>query len=349
MNNNIKILSMAIVAMVIVSAGLFFTKEEKPKEEIVSIRKVDSSTTVNSWEIVKKLTGRDILEEEGVKLELIYSIPSGGPASQQAVLANNLDVATGATLVWLNTIAAGAKVKGVVGNARSTKEHPAVFFIVLNDSNIYGVEDFKGKKIAFHSLGVDNDYFLKAFLKEKGMSINQVEVMIVPGAEQEQVLRSKQVDVITVSDSKLLAMKKRGVGVRVIVSDNDLLKRDYVKSFDGFREDFIEEHPDTVRRYVTAFEKSQRLVWEEFQKDPQKIKKIAGEIIKEKGGNPDVVDYLPIWSPSTPFAEDEDVQLWIDLLVEDGKLKSGQIKPSDVYTNEFNPYYKEDIQKKRGT
>jgi len=153
------------------------------------------------------------------------------------------------------------------------------------------------------------------------------------------MLRSKQVDAADLGKKAYLAAKKRG-GIRVIVTDYDMLKKEYVKSYGGFREDFIKEHPDTVRRFVTAYEKSERLVWEEYQKDPQKIKKIASEIIKEKGGNPDVADYVPGWSPSSPFITDENVQLWIDVFVDDGILKPGQLKPSDVYTNEFNPYYK---------
>jgi len=37
---------------------------------------------------------------------------------------------------------------------------------------------------------------------------------------------------------------------------------------------------------------------------------------------------------------DSDVQFWIDWLVSDGKLKGSQFKPADIYTNEFNPYYR---------
>ena len=34
------------------------------------------------------------------------------------------------------------------------------------------------------------------------------------------------------------------------------------------------------------------------------------------------------------------MQWWIDAMVEQGQLKPGQIKASDIYTNEYNPYYK---------
>ncbi|KPQ44846.1 MAG: hypothetical protein MPEBLZ_00575 [Candidatus Methanoperedens nitroreducens] len=38
--------------------------------------------------------------------------------------------------------------------------------------------------------------------------------------------------------------------------------------------------------------------------------------------------------------QDSDVQFWIDWLVKDGRISEGQYKPSDFYTNEYNPYFK---------
>lgn len=37
---------------------------------------------------------------------------------------------------------------------------------------------------------------------------------------------------------------------------------------------------------------------------------------------------------------DKDFQWWFDRLAEDGILTAGQLKPSDIYTNEFKPSYK---------
>lgn len=38
---------------------------------------------------------------------------------------------------------------------------------------------------------------------------------------------------------------------------------------------------------------------------------------------------------------DAELQVWIDWLVKDGLLKQDQLKPSDLYTNEFN-YFRPD-------
>ncbi len=37
--------------------------------------------------------------------------------------------------------------------------------------------------------------------------------------------------------------------------------------------------------------------------------------------------------------KDAELQIWINWLVKDGLLKPGQVKPADLYTNAFNPYF----------
>ena len=35
---------------------------------------------------------------------------------------------------------------------------------------------------------------------------------------------------------------------------------------------------------------------------------------------------------------DTEISTWIDWLTRNGELEEGKLKPSDIYTNEFNPY-----------
>jgi ABC-type nitrate/sulfonate/bicarbonate transport system substrate-binding protein len=135
-----------------------------------------------------------------------------------------------------------------------------------------------------------------------------------------------------------LALQRGGVRVIPGTSPYELFGHDETIGGTGFREEFIKAHPDVVRRYVTAVEKAKRIVWEAFKKDPEHVRQVYADIASEKGGNPELGKfYLPV-SPDATIIKDRDIQFWIDALVEDGKLKPGQIKPSDIYTNEFNSF-----------
>ena len=349
-NNNIKILSVAIIAVLIVGTGLFLTNEDKSKEETVVIRTLDS-TTPSAWEIVQKLTGRDILTEHGVKLELISSasMQSGGTVQIQAQLAGNIDYAGGGA--WparINAIAAGGKIKTVVNSvAAITKNNPGNGLVVLENSSIYTAKDLTGKKIAVNVLGAEADYVIRQYLKQNGLSIDKVELTVVDTNNQEQLLRSGQVDVaawVTTAGAAYKLAIGRG-GLRELPGTRNYdIKGANIPYGGGFRDDFIKEHPETVKRFVTAYEKSTRIIYDEFQKDPQRVKKAVAQIYEEKGGNPKLAaEYTPTFDPSIPFITDKDVQWWLEIFEFEGKLKPGQIKPSDVYTNEFNPYYTGEI------
>lgn len=340
MNNSVKVWLIAIVIFAILGTGLFFAQEDKRVETIVPIRILDSPDTVNNWEIAKELTGRDFLEEESITLELINSVQStGGTQSLQALLAKNIDFAGSSWTSWINVISSGGKVKAVVGRSVRSMDDPSFTWVALNDSKIHTASDFVGKKLALNVLGAEVDYVMREYLKQNGLSIDQVQLVVVPTAQQEQVLRSGQVDVAAIGTPNVnMALEKGGLRVLFTVYD---VRGDVLTYGEGFREDFIKEHPDTVKRFVRVYENSRRLVWEEFQKDPERVKKAVAQIYEQKGGNSKLAKYYrPTHSPEHPYPNDNDIQWWLDVWEKDGKLKPGQIKPADVYTNEFNEYYK---------
>lgn len=346
MSGNIKVWSIAIVAVLIVGGGLLMTTRENKIEETVAIRILDS-TTPTDVDIVKELTGRDLYEEEGVKLEKITSIQStGGTQALQALLANNVDTAGSAWTAWINIIASGGKIKALLGTIVTTKDNPGNGgLLVLENSSIRTIKDLEGKKIAVNVLGAEADYVIRQYLKQNGISIDKVQLVVVPSANQEQVLRSKQVDAAAWTSNGGVDFDKSVETGRVReipgTRNYDVKGENMVYGI-GFREDFIKKHPDTVRKYIRAYDKTRRILVEEYKKDPARVKKAYADAAEEKGGNPKLGKYYTgvKWSPEYPFINDKDIQWWLDRFVEDGILKPGQLKATDVYTNEFNPEYK---------
>ena len=343
-NNGLRIFIIAIITGFIALAVWLFAKDSMPKSDDVTIRVLES-TAPTQWELVKKITGRDILNEEGVKLQFINSFSSsGGTVSLQAILANNIETARSAWPAWINIIAHGGKLKALLSASVSTKENSVnkTGLLVLEGSNIRTIKDLPGKRIAVNVLGAEADYVIRQYLKKNGLSISQVELVVVPGPQQEQMLRTKQVDAVSFSEMYADMAFENG-GLREIPGTTNFeTKGEVVSSAIGFRSDFIEKHPDVVRRYIRAYDITRRILYDEFQKNPDRIRKAYADISVEKGSNPRLAKYYrpTFLTPGVPFIGDKDIQWWIDRFVEDGLLKPGQIKPSDIYTNEFNPLYK---------
>lgn len=339
MNRELKILLslVLIAAAAITFAGFSLSKSKKLKTDTAEI-KILGSTAPTEWEIMNKFTGGDIFKEEGVKIKIIPGLSSAGPR-YQALLTGQLDVEGGAWVGWINVRARGGKIKAVTYGSVQTKDRKAGI-MVLEDSPIHTVKDLVGKTIAVNSLGLTSDYVIKEALKKHNIPPDKVQLIAVPSENQEQVLRTKQVDGIAGAATSSIQIEMafdRG-GVRMIPGTSDYdIRGENVPAGNGFREDFIREHPELVRGYVNAIEKSKRYVWDKFKKDPEAVRKVYYEIAKEKGGNPKISKFYIPEAPYFKFSMKKDIQWWIDLLVSEGKLKPEQVKVSDVYTDEFNP------------
>ena len=343
---NKKIVVIAAICLVFAGSWWLYSQSSRHTERAFSIRVSDSSVP-NNYELAEKLTGRDVLKEEKVQLTPItIQGGGGGTVTMQALLANNIDVAGGSISIWVNAVSKGAKVKLLLpGSVTEVPEHSGL--LVLEESNIHTIKDLVGKRIAVNVLGAEADFIVRTFLKQNGLTVNQVELVVVPAENQEQVLRSRQVDAIawTTSGGTQFDRTVDHGGVRRIPGTSSFETRgnlSLLTTSEGFLEKFIKEHPDAVRRYLRAVDKARRIVWEEYQKNPDRVRQVYAEITKAKGGNPELATYYRgvRWSPKNQLITDNDIQFWIEKFTEDGILKPGQVKPSDIYTNEFNPQYK---------
>jgi len=64
----------------------------------------------------------------------------------------------------------------------------------------------------------------------------------------------------------------------------------------------------------------------------------AAEIITENKGDPSLSRFVfPFGSRENALIQDSDVQFYLDQLTKKGDIEAGQVRPADVYTNEFNP------------
>jgi ABC-type nitrate/sulfonate/bicarbonate transport system substrate-binding protein len=311
-------------------------KITRPADEIRML----GSTSPVEWEIANKLSGKDVFKEEGVKINIISGSSASGPR-YQALLTNQLDVEGGAWIGWINIRARGGKIKAVINGGLQTKERKAGI-MVLNDSPIRSIKDLKGKSIAVNTLGLTAEYTLKEALRRNGMSIDQVQLVTVPTENQEQVLRSKQVDgaLDAACSATWIEMAFARGGVRIIPgTSNYEVRGENASTGTGFTEEFINKHPAAVRGYVSAMEKTRRYLWEEFKKNPEKVRKAYAEVAAQKGGNPKLANFFIPAEPNYNFNTKRDIQWWIDILEKEGKIKSGSVKAEDVYTDEFNPFY----------
>ena len=206
-------------------------------------------------------------------------------------------------------------------------------FFVLADSPLNAAQDLKGKSIAVNTLGAHLDYTVRVYLKQHGMKPSDVQLVVVPGPQLDQV-RDKQVDTATGSgwQTTFEGQIETGGGVRVLFTDYDVLGSIGLGNT-IMSKSFVEEHPQIIRDFVTAAARAAD--WSNAHLD--EARKLIAEIFKNRGDNPELAKYWHGFGlrPHALYT-DRDAQFWIDALVEEGKRKPGQITPGDVVTNKYN-------------
>ncbi|MFG3555341.1 ABC transporter substrate-binding protein [Micromonospora sp. NPDC047557] len=273
-----------------------------------------------------------------VKLTWIGNV-TGGPQDIQATATGQSDFGGAFNGAIVKLAAANAPITAVVSYYGSDAQTFQGYY-VLDNSPIRNPRDLIGKKVGMNTLGAHAEAVLKTWLSRGGLTpaeVKQVELVALPPVNTEQSLRKKQIDVAVLGGvirDKAIA----GGGLRTIVTDYELLGAFSAGTY-VFRDDFIKRNPETVKAFVTGVGKA--IEWARTQPRETVVARMR-DIIAKRGRNedPSLVAY---WKSSGVAGRggvisEQEFGTWIDWLAAEGELKGERPKPSDIFTNRFNPF-----------
>ncbi|MFT8314094.1 MAG: ABC transporter substrate-binding protein [Clostridium sp.] len=262
-----------------------------------------------------------------------------GPQDIQSVATGDIDIGAAFGTAIVNLKASGAPITWVI-NSSGNDEKTYSEIDVLSDSPIKTASDLIGKKIAVNTLAAHNEILIKEYLKKNGLTdddIKKVSLVVLPPVNQEQALRNHQVDAAVLGG--LFKDKAYAAGgIRGLTSD---YKTWGPRASSGLviNNKFIKNNPNTTKKLVEGIAKA--IEWSKSTPIDQ-VRQRMSDIIKkrQRNENDSAIAYFKGYGVPEKggLSSDKEIQLWIDTLVKNGSLKKDQIKPSDIYTNKFNPY-----------
>jgi ABC-type nitrate/sulfonate/bicarbonate transport system substrate-binding protein len=240
----------------------------------------------------------------------------------------------------------GGRIKIIGGFTDSTKDHPHMVWYVKENSPIRTAMDLVGKKIAGltgKGEGIElvgcTGYGAAEFLRLGGIDIKKagIEGVTLPVAQMEQALKQGLVDVTT-AHPPFTGKLSNTPGFRELFSDYDAIAPTYGRgatSIAVVREEWLKNNPEAARNFVAAL--ALAADWATAHQD--EAKQIYAKRLEIA---PENVKYLSTyaWMPHLFIDEKRNIQFYIDMMVKYGELKPGQVKASDVYSRDFNPYYR---------
>jgi ABC-type nitrate/sulfonate/bicarbonate transport system substrate-binding protein len=247
-----------------------------------------------------------------------------------SLVSGSIDVATRHTPLIIAAIASGADVKIITAGSSSTKQWPHMKYFVRADSDIKSIKDFDGKTIGLNSFGACAEYVTKKYLKDNGGDPDSINIKTSPDDQQEMALSEGHTN-IAIIHPPASGRASNDPRFKMLFSDYDIdqgLSGMCPYSVNG---KFLKEHPEAVKELTEILIKT--AIWSNTHE--QEAKEIMAKRFNMK------VDQVELYH----FSEDQlvpeaGVQYWIDRLISEHKLTPGQVKPEQIYTNEYNPNYK---------
>jgi ABC-type nitrate/sulfonate/bicarbonate transport system substrate-binding protein len=305
------------------AAALGMTIAPIARAEDVTIRYLASQGGLSAHELAYEL---GYFDGSGITLENV-GYAQGGPASLVALTGGSVELGSAATAAVLNAIAAGNDFVAAYPSNGINDETQSIFY-VLEDSPIKTIEDIAGKTIAVNTLGAHLDYTVREALHQAGLPEDSANLVVVPGPQLEQVLRSKQVDIAAFGywQTTFEGVARKTGGIRAVFDDTDVLG-DIAGGFVVLRRDWIAAHPDAAKWFVDASTKA----LDYARENPEETRAIFARVLAERGENPDVAQYFAGYGVRAGgLPVERDIRFWIDVLERQGAVPAGILVAKDI-------------------
>ncbi|MBL0373526.1 ABC transporter substrate-binding protein [Rhizobium sp. KVB221] len=244
---------------------------------------------------------------------------------------------------FINVYDKGVKAKEVVSSTLPFDPRNAGDALVVDASGpIKSGEDLKGKKIGTVNPSFSGVWFVLDWLGKKGITKDDVTIVTIPQAQLEQVLKQGGVDaIIAYSPLDAELRRRKDEGFRELFQWTDVAGRPVLRGGTMASEKTIAERPDLVKGYVAAI--AEAADWANgHPADVVKLGiergRIAADLAPYIYTRDGKGDYSTLSWSTHGLNKEADIAFWLDVVERAGIVPKGRHKPSDFYTNEFNPH-----------
>ena len=151
------------------------------------------------------------------------------------------------------------------------------------DGTITSVADLKGKKVSVNARG-GTEYWLNAALGTGGLTINDIDLQVLPFPDAVAALQSGAVDAAMVGEPLATQAEKDGIAVRLASS---FPVQDVQPTTVIGNQNWLTDHPDQAEAFVTGYMRASKLLAEGGLDDPtvqaiiEKYTGVPAELVAE--------------------------------------------------------------------
>lgn len=256
---NRKLIAVIIVIVVIIIAGAAFFLSDSGNDGTVKIGYLPSDHDAALF----IADAQDIYEEKGIETELVQF--NNGGDLMTAMASGEVDIGYVGITPVLSSIEKGVPVKVVSG-----VQIEGSGLVVSEDSGISQASDLKGKSIATPGDASIQYMLLEYYLKNNGLSTDDVQVSAMKVAPMNDALNSNKIDgMLTYEPYSTMALENNNV---LLVDSAEILPN-HPCCVIAASDDFIKENPDEVKDIVDAHAQATQYIKENTDKAASELPK----------------------------------------------------------------------------
>jgi ABC-type nitrate/sulfonate/bicarbonate transport system substrate-binding protein len=261
---------------------------------------------------------RGFFREVGVDVQLTGTFNSG-PAVVQAAGTGDVDAGHSALTGIAGAVAAGIEIVGIGDSQTEFADAPLQQWFVRQDSDLQSLDDLRGVRIGTNSLAGSFYYTALIALERVGIRRDEVEFVVLPHELQGQSLLNDQIDVAGIIDPHSVILSANP-GVRRLFTGADVLgERQF--SLIWVTRELAESNPEAVSRFLDGYRRT--ITW--MAENPDEASTTMASVLGLAESQ-----VVPHRYTDNAEVRPDDVQFWIDLMIEHGDLDDPNLTAADL-------------------
>ena len=266
---------------------------------------------------------------------------TGGPASLQALVSNQIDISAQAFFGAIaQVVATGAPIKAIVATYGTNAQTSSAIVALKSSPLTSDPHSLIGKKVAVNTLGANAEAVLDTWFTKSGLTpdqVKQVTLVALPPLNTLQALKQGQVDAAYVSSGQL-RVANAAVPLKTLTTDAKVIGY-YNGGGVSLRTDWINNNAAVSKTLASGIGYADDYIASHTR---AQVLAIYDAWLKSNGYGDEVDAVDQNWSGSTGVStkggsiSDHDISIWLTWLGGRGDVDLSKITSSDVYTNSLN-------------
>lgn len=268
------------------------------------------------------------------KCKVSWTSFNAGPAEIEAIFAGEIDLGYIGPVPAINAnVKSNGDVK-IISNATNA----GAVLLVRNDSGIESIDDLSGKTIAVPQLGNTQHLCLLSLLTENGLKTvdkgGDVTINASSNADIVNLMDNGSIDAAVVPEPWGTTIENNGNAKVLLDYDELFLNGDYPTAVVIANGDFMEQHPDLVKEFLSMHDDA-TLYIKENPKDAQQVVNSEIESVTGKSIAADVIENAFLRIEATAELNTDAVMSFAEISKEEG-FTSKVPEENDVFRTEFD-------------